>query len=237
MKQALPAKAFLLAGGLGTRLRPLTDSTPKCLVPVGGRPMLHWWFRLCERLDVRELLVNTHHLPDQVRAFVRARQTPMRVSLFHEERLLGTAGTLAANRRLVRGEKDFWIFYADTLIGDDVVPMVALHRARGADLTMGVFRSPDPKSGGVVSFESDGRITSFEEKPAAPKSDLAAAGVYLAGAKLLAALPPAGGDLSCDVFPSLMGNACAYRLDSVIDLGTPERYALAEKEFRRFNLS
>lgn len=231
-----PAKAFLLAGGLGTRLRPLTDATPKCLVPLGGRPMLHWWLLICERLGVREVLLNTHHLPDQVRAFVRSRPTPMKVTLFHEERLLGTAGTLAANRRFAEGERDFWIFYADTLIGADMSPMPALHRARGADLTLGVFRSPDPKSGGVVELAADGRVLSFEEKPARPKSDLVAAGAYLAGAKLLAALPPVEGDLSRDVFPHLLKNACGCLLDPVIDLGTPERYAQAEAAFPRFGL-
>jgi len=156
MSAAPPAKAFLLAGGLGTRLRPLTDATPKCLVPVGGRPMLHWWLLICERLGVKEVLLNTHHLAEQVRAFVRARATSMKVTLFHEERLLGTAGTLAANRGFVEGQRDFWIFYADTLVGAEMSPMVALHRTRGADLTLGVFRSPEPKSGGVVELADGG---------------------------------------------------------------------------------
>lgn len=236
MRGDLPSKAFLLAGGLGTRLRPLTDATPKCLVPVGGRPMLHWWMLICERLGVREVLLNTHHLPDQVRAFARLRATRMKVTLVHEERLLGTAGTLAANRRFVEGERDFWIFYADTLIGADMSPMAELHRARGADLTLGVFRSLEPKSGGVVELAADGGVLSFEEKPAKPKSDLVAAGAYLAGAKLLEALPTAEGDLSRDVFPALLQNACAYLLHPVIDLGTPERYAQAEREFPRFGL-
>lgn len=236
MSEAPPAKAFLLAAGLGTRLRPRTDTTPKCLVPVGGRPLLHWWLRICERLGVKEVLLNTHHLPDQVRAFVLSRAAPVRVTLFHEEALLGTAGTLAANRRFAAGERDFWIFYADTLIGADLRPMAALHRERGADLTMGVFRSPDPRSGGVVQLGPDGRVLSFEEKPARPKSDLVAAGACLAGPRLIAALPALAGDLSRDVYPVLMSNAYGYPLDPVIDLGTPERYAQAEKEFPRFGL-
>lgn len=231
-----PTKAFLLAAGLGTRLKPLTDSTPKCLVPVGGRPLLHWWLRICERLGVEQALINTHHLAAQVREFVRTRTTSVKVTLYHEEKLLGSAGTLAVNKHFVAGEKEFWIFYADTLVGADMSPMVALHRSKKADLTLGLFRSPDPQSGGIVELSPEGRILSFEEKPARPRTDLAAAGVYLAGPRLLAHLPKLAGDLSRDVYPKLMDNACGLVLDPVIDLGTPQRYALAQKEFPRFGL-
>jgi mannose-1-phosphate guanylyltransferase len=234
MSGAVPAKAFLLAAGVGSRLRPLTDSTPKCLVPVGGRPILHWWLAQCERLGVREVLINTHHHAAQVRAFVAARPTSLRVTLFHEETLLGSAGTLAANKPFVAGEKDFWIFYADTLIGADLGLLSRLHRARGADLTLGLFQSPDPSSGGVVELAADGRVLSFEEKPAHPKSDLIAAGAYVAGPALLAALPRGTGDLSRDVYPRLMDNACGAVLDPVVDLGTPESYARAQAQWPRF---
>lgn len=233
---AAPAKAFLLAAGLGTRLRPLTDKTPKCLVPVGGRPLLHWWLRICERLGVKEVLLNTHHLAPRVREFVRSRTSSAKVTLFHEEHLLGSAGTLAANKSFVAGEKAFWIFYADTLIGDDLSKLLSLHRSTKADLTLGLFNSPDPKSGGVVELGPDGRILSFEEKPAKPKSDLVAAGVYLAGPKLLSVLPPIAGDLSRDCYPKLMDNAAGAVLDPVIDLGTPAAYARAQKEFTHFGL-
>jgi mannose-1-phosphate guanylyltransferase len=229
-----PAKAFLLAAGLGTRLRPLTDKTPKCLVPVGGKPALHWWLETCRRLGVTDVLLNTHHLADQVRAFVKSYPHGPRITLFHEDALLGSAGTLSANKKFVVGERDFWIFYADTLIGADLAPLAARHRARGADLTLGLFRSPHPESGGVVELAPDGRILSFEEKPSRPKSDLVAAGVYVGGPALLAALPSGTGDLSRDVYPKLMNNACGLELDPVIDLGTPESYARARKEWSRF---
>lgn len=232
-----PAKAFLLAAGLGTRLRPLTDKTPKCLVPVGGKPVLHWWLVLCERLGVREVLLNTHHLADQVREFVRSRRNECVVKLSHEPELLGSAGTLSNNKDFVRDETDFWVFYADTLIGGDLAQLYRLHRSRRADLTLGLFKSPDPRSGGVVELAADGRVLSFEEKPAQPKSDLVAAGAYVGGPALLAALPPGPGDLSRDVYPKLMGNACGAVLDPVIDLGTPESYARAQKEWSRFGLA
>jgi mannose-1-phosphate guanylyltransferase len=236
MSGAGPTKAFLLAAGLGTRLKPLTDAVPKCLVPVGGRPLLHWWLRVCAGLGVREVLINTHHLAPQVVDFVRAEKTPLAVSLSHEETLLGSAGTVRANRAFVAGERDFWIFYADTLIGADLRPLADLHRARGADLTLGLFHSADPRSGGVVELGEGGRVLSFEEKPAAPKSDLVAAGAYVAGPALLKALDAPGSDLSRDAYPKLMGNARGFVLDPVIDLGTPESYARAQREWSRFGL-
>jgi len=232
-----PAKAFLLAAGLGTRLRPLTDGTPKCLVPVGGRPLLHWWLTICERLGVREVVLNTHHLAEQVNAFVTRRRDGPAVKIFHETELLGSAGTLAANKDFVRNEADFWIFYADTLIGGDLAALYRLHRAKRADVTLGLFQSPDPKSGGVVELAADGRVLSFEEKPARPKSALVAAGAYVGGPALLAALPSGAGDLSRDVYPKLMGNACGVVFDPVIDLGTPESYARAQREWGRFGLA
>ena len=231
-----PAKAFLLAAGLGTRLRPLTDRTPKCLVPIGGRPLLHWWLVVCERLGVREILLNTHHLAEQVRDFVKAEKSALSIQLSHEKSLLGSAGTLAANKDFVRGEQDFWIIYADTLIGADLMPLARLHRAEKADLTLGVFRSEDPKSGGVVELSPAGKILSFEEKPKRPKSDLVAAGVYVGGPALLKALPMGAGDLSHDVYPKLMSKAYGVVIDPVIDLGTTENYERASREWGRFGL-
>jgi mannose-1-phosphate guanylyltransferase len=237
MKEPGPAKAFLLAAGLGTRLRPLTDATPKCLVPIGGRPLLHWWLTACERLGVREVLINTHHLSEQVRAFVAARDGGPKVVLAYEKTLLGSAGALAANKDFAAGERDFWIFYADTLIGADLAPLAALHRASGADLTLALFRSSDPASGGVVELAPDGRVLSFEEKPARPRSDLVSAGAYVGGPALLEALPSGAGDLARDVFPRLMGNARGLVLEPVLDLGTPESYARAKEQWPRFGFA
>jgi mannose-1-phosphate guanylyltransferase len=99
------AKALLLAGGLGTRLRPITETVPKCLVPVAGRPMLDYWLDALERAGIGEVLLNTHHLRDQVRDWMdRANAVrPIRVVEAWEPELLGSAGTVSANPRLGRG--------------------------------------------------------------------------------------------------------------------------------------
>src|SRR5688572_2010248 len=93
-------KVLLLAGGLGTRLRPLTDSVPKCLVPVAGRPLLDYWFDAFADAGIRDVLINTHHLPDRVRAYLARRNDTgrFRVCESYEPVLLGSAGTVHANR-------------------------------------------------------------------------------------------------------------------------------------------
>ena len=87
-------KAFLLAAGVGSRLRPITDTIPKCMVPIDGQPLLDIWLDAFDRAGVDEVLVNLHHLPDVVRRHLAARTGPPAVRTFFEPELLGSAGTL-----------------------------------------------------------------------------------------------------------------------------------------------
>src|SRR4051812_7326728 len=96
-------RALLLAAGFGTRLRPITDTTPKALVPVHGRPLLGYWLDLLFEGGVERALINTHYLADQVRAFAAASPWRDRIDLTHEDELLGTGGTLVANRAYFAG--------------------------------------------------------------------------------------------------------------------------------------
>src|SRR5579863_4066102 len=91
-------RALLLAAGLGTRLRPVTDSVPKCLVPIQGRPLLDYWLELLLPAPIERVLVNTYYLADQVRAYHAASPWRARVDLVHEAVLFGTGGTVLANR-------------------------------------------------------------------------------------------------------------------------------------------
>src|SRR5580700_10118902 len=108
-------KAFLLAGGHGTRLRPLTDTTPKCLLPIRGTPILQIWFTLCRQFGIEEVVINLHSHGDVVRRFVEGQEDGLRISLFEESALLGSAGTILANRDWIRKENSFWVLYADVL--------------------------------------------------------------------------------------------------------------------------
>src|SRR4051795_7501422 len=98
-------KAYLLAAGNGTRLRPLTDSLPKCLLPVQGVPLLKIWLNICEAAGIDEVLINVHAHKDKIREFARREDGKVRLHIAEEKELLGSAGTLAENKTFVDGEK------------------------------------------------------------------------------------------------------------------------------------
>ncbi|MCE9613293.1 MAG: nucleotidyltransferase family protein [Lentisphaerae bacterium] len=228
-------KAVLLAAGVGARLQPLTDHIPKCLVPINGLPLLGHWFRLLARHGYTDLLVNTHHLGGQVRAFVEAWRAPgLRIALFHEPVLLGSAGTVAANRRFMAGAGDFLIVYADNLTDMDLSAFRRFHVGRRSPFTIGLFESPEPSQCGIAECNSEGRILSFEEKPAHPRGCLANAGIYLAGPSLFDLIPPKPyTDFGFDVLPRLVGRMFGYRISEYYrDLGTPERLAQAQRDWQ-----
>jgi mannose-1-phosphate guanylyltransferase len=226
-------KAFLLAAGVGSRLRPITDVTPKCMLDIGGRPLLDIWLDAFDRAGVDEVLVNLHHLPDVVRRYLAAHQGPPTVRAVYEPGLLGSAGTLAANRQWVAGEEFFLACNADNLTDFDLRSLVDAHLRHGAIATLTVFRSPNPSAGGVVELDAVGRVTGFVEKPSQPVSDLVNAGMYAFHTSMLDEItgePPK--DIGYDLLPRLVGRARAVLVEGYFrDIGTPEAYRLAREEW------
>lgn len=227
-------KAFVLAAGLGTRLRPLTDSTPKCLITVGGRSLLDIWLDALARIGVDEVLVNTHHLSEDVAAHVAVRSDlPPRVRLVHEHVLLGSAGTLRANEEFVRSEDMFLAINADNLTDVDLQHLVDAH-SRGATLaTIAVFESDRPSECGVVEVQ-DGVVVGFEEKPTAPRSNLANAGIYAFHPDVIELVSgPYPLDIGYHLLPRLVGAAKAWPLGHayLADIGTPAALERARREW------
>jgi len=223
-------KAFLLAAGNGTRLRPITDTTPKCLLPIRGKPLLEIWLELCRRTGIDEVLINVHAHPRAVRDYVAGDGHGLKIKLFEEPMLVGSAGTVAANRDWVAGESAFWILYADVLTNINLAAMWSYHSSRETPVTLSVYQVPDPSRCGVVVLDADGVVREFVEKPATPISNLAFTGVLLAGLQLLDYIPdrrPA--DIGFDVLPKLAGKMSAHRTtDYFQDIGTIENYQLAQ---------
>jgi mannose-1-phosphate guanylyltransferase len=224
-------KAFLLAAGNGTRLRPITDKIPKCLVPIQGTPMLGIWMNLCKELGITEVLINLHAHADLVRVFLQERgQVDVQVHVVEEKQLLGSAGTLRANRAWVEAEDLFWVFYADVLHCANLPAMLHLHRERGPAATLGVYEVPDPSRCGIVTANSQGVIDGFVEKPTYPTSNLAFSGLMIGTQEVLDVIPdriPA--DIGFDVLPKLTGKMLAFPIrDYLIDVGTLENYQKAQ---------
>jgi mannose-1-phosphate guanylyltransferase len=226
-------KAFLLAAGLGTRLRPITDTTPKCMLDIGGRPLLNIWLDAFERAGVDEVLINLHHLPDVVRRHVAAHAGVPVVRTVFEPELLGSAGTLLANREWVAGEQAFLACYADNLTDFDVRSLADAHLEHDALATLTVFHSERPSAGGVVELDRTGRVVGFAEKPAKPVSDLTNAGMYAFHPRVLDEIsgpPPC--DIGYDLLPRLVGRARAMVVDGYFrDIGTHDAYRRARKEW------
>jgi mannose-1-phosphate guanylyltransferase len=230
-------KAFLLAAGKGTRLRPFTDRHPKCLVPIHGTPLLKIWVDLLALHNVSEILINTHHHADQVEQFLAQIRphTPVRLHTVYEPHLRGSAGTLWDNRPFVENESDFIIAYADNLTNLNWSKMFDIHnhfRSMGGILTMGLIKAPDPRACGIVTLDATQKIISFVEKPQFPESDLANGGVYLAGYEIFDFFDEAadGGetvrDLGHHILPRLAGRMYGFPIapDYLKDIGTPQAY-------------
>jgi mannose-1-phosphate guanylyltransferase len=229
-------KAFVLAAGVGSRLRPLTDTVPKCLVPIDGQPMLDIWLDALAQAGVDEVLINLHHLPDEVRRHVAARtaqERPPAVRTVLEPELLGSAGTLAAHRDWVAGEDLFLVTYADNLTDFDLRTLVQAHRDHDAIATLTVFHSERPSAGGVVELDATGRVIGFVEKPPHPVSDLVNAGMYAFHPSVLAEIdgaPPQ--DIGFDLLPRLVGRARAVLVEGYFrDIGTTDAYRQARQEW------
>ena len=229
-------KALLLSAGLGSRLRPVSDRIPKCLVPVQGKPLLAYWFDLLFAGGIEQAIVNTHHLASAVEAFCRASPWCDRVVLVPEATLLGTAGTLVANRQLYDGEAVL-VAHSDNLSRFSVRDFIECHqkRARGAVLTMMTFDSDRPEACGIVETDSEGLVRGFHEKVPNPPGRRANAAVYIIEPEVVeyaVSLRKRVIDFSTEIIPAFLGRMTTFHnADYHRDIGTPESLRLAEIEY------
>jgi mannose-1-phosphate guanylyltransferase len=223
-------KAFLLAGGHGVRLRPITDTLPKCLVPIQGVPLLSIWLQLCKSIAIDEVLINVHARAEDVCDFLDRNSSEVAVRVVAEPQLLGSAGTLRANRKWVGSEDFFWVFYADVLNRADFAGMLRLHRQRRPAATLGLYEVPDPRRCGIVKMDEESVIREFVEKPEQPASNLAFSGLMIGTPELLDVIPETTPtDIGFDVLPKLTGRMLGFHIhDYLIDIGTMENYQHAQ---------
>lgn len=226
-------RAFLLAAGIGSRLRPITDVTPKCMLVINDRPLLAIWLEAFGQAGVDEVLVNLHYLPDVVRDHLAAHTGPPAVRTVFEPALLGSAGTLVANREWVAGEELFLVCNADNLTDFALESLIDEHRRYGPIATLAVFHSDRPWTGGVVETDATGRVIGFVEKPTQPVSDLINAGVYAFHPAVIDEIDPVPPtDIGYDLLPRLVGRARAVPVEGYFrDIGTPDAYRLAREEW------
>ncbi|WP_376967571.1 nucleotidyltransferase family protein (plasmid) [Azospirillum sp. A26] len=220
-------RALLLAAGFGTRLRPLTDTVPKCLVPIGDRSLLDLWLDLLFTSGIERVLVNTHHHAETVCRHLAASCWSNRIDWVHEPALLGTGGTVLANRNFF-SDRPFLVAHADNLTDFDVANLIARHAARpsGVEITMLAFHTDRPQHSGILELAPDDRVIGFHEKVADPPGTLANGAVYVfepAVVDAIAAMGKPTVDLSTEIIPSFLGRILAVRHHGYHrDIGTPE---------------
>jgi mannose-1-phosphate guanylyltransferase len=222
-------KALLLAAGHGSRLRPITLTEPKCLVAIGGKPLLeHWLDSLWRTRKFERVIINTHHLAEKVEAFVSQSAYSSWIELSHEPVLLGSAGTFLAHERAL-SKGDFLVAHADNLSLIDWSGFLAAFNGRPAEAlgTMMTFRTDTPKSCGIVEADPRGLLVAMHEKVDYPVGDIANAAVYMFSPAVFpfirSSVPQGAVDISTDIIPTMFGrlntffNALYHR-----DIGTEQ---------------
>jgi NDP-sugar pyrophosphorylase family protein len=229
-------KALVLAAGLGTRLRPLTDSVPKALLPVDGTPVIEHNLLLLREHGIREVTVNLHAHAQAIPDYLGdGRRWGLSVRYSHEETLMGTAGALKRCEQTFR-DAPFVVLYGDNLSDSDITSLRSLYDRSGAIAALGLHRPEDPSASGIVSLDADGRVLGFIEKPRPYHPSMgqwANAGLYILSPAVLAEIPPETAcDFGHDIFPRLLQSGCPLVAAPVchylLTIDTPERYANAQ---------
>lgn len=235
-------KAVVLAGGEGTRLRPLTLTTPKPLLPIANRPFLEHQLAWLAGHGVDEVVLSIGYRPD---AFIEHFGDPGRfggltLRYATEPEPLGTAGAIRFAAGPAGGWADgrlserFLVCNGDVLTDLDVTSLVAFHHERGAEATISLTRVDDPSAFGVVPTDKSGRVLGFVEKPApgtAP-TDWVNAGTYVLEPSVLDLIPDGRSvSIERETFPAIVGGSGRMYAQpspaSWLDIGTPAKYLQA----------
>ncbi|MDQ5985807.1 MAG: nucleotidyltransferase family protein [Syntrophus sp. SKADARSKE-3] len=222
-------RAILLAGGFGTRLQPITNTIPKCLLPINGIPLLEIWLNNLTCAGVGPFLINTHYLAEQVEQHFLTSPHRRNVKLVYEPELLGTAGTLFANIDFFQDEDGFLI-HADNYALCDWRLFIKAHleRPAGCLMTMLTFNTDNPSSCGIVELNEQGVLMRFHEKIANPPGNRANGAVYILSKDFIRDIRSYAGkinDISTQLIGKYLGKIYTYHTNEAhIDIGTPETY-------------
>jgi mannose-1-phosphate guanylyltransferase len=222
-------QALVLAGGEGTRLRPLTLTTPKPVLPLAGRPFLTFMLDWLRGHGVTEAILSCGFLSDGVETVLGDIYNGMRLRYVTEDEPLGTGGPVRLAHDAGLLEERLLVLNGDVLTDIDLTAELAAHERTGARVTLALVEVDDTASYGVVPTATDGAVEAFLEKTSGPvPTNRINAGAYVLARDVVEELIPAGGPVSFerDVFPKLVGNGLyGFAGDGYwIDIGTPERY-------------
>lgn len=222
--------AFILTGGLGTRLRPVTGDLPKVLAPVAGRPFLEYLLCYLRNQGVSDIVLCTGYGAEEIRNyFMDGSPYGITIRYSREEHTMGTGGAIKYAEPLIVGER-LLVLNGDSLVRFDLNRLLGMHLRKDARASMVLVRVPDKKRFGSVSVSADGQVTAFNEK-SGNGSGLINAGIYLLERDVLSFIPPNQKiSIEYDVFPNLIGRRLYGQVADgpFIDIGTPESYRDAQ---------
>jgi mannose-1-phosphate guanylyltransferase len=220
-------QALILAGGAGTRLRPLTYTVAKPVLPLVGRPHIAYVIDWLARHGVDDVIVSCGHLADGMRSALQELELGVQIRFAEEPDARGTAGAIRFADDMLA--EQFFVLNGDVLCDLDLTALIAQHTDTGARGTLALYPVADPTGYGLVHRRDDGEITEFLEKPEPDQidTDEINAGAYLLERSVLDEIPPDKEvSIEREVFPRLIGNGLyGIRLEGYwIDIGTPDRF-------------
>jgi NDP-sugar pyrophosphorylase family protein len=231
-------KAMILAGGMSTRLYPLTKQVPKPLVPIAGEPNTAHVMRYLRSFGIEEVAINVHYLADQiVNAFGDGSRYGLKLHYLHEDKLLGSAGAVKQMEDFLRGDT-FVVVGCDGLTDLSLDEVAAFHKKNSALATIALVEEEDVSHYGVVVPDAHGRIVEFQEKPpkGTERSKLVNTGIYIFEPEILKRIP-AGQfwDFGNNVFPDMLRDSAAFYALQMhgaywIDIGTTGEYVQATRD-------
>lgn len=223
-------KAVILAGGFGTRLRPLTNSIPKPLVPLVGKPLV---MHIIDKLPscVDQVLMAVNYRRDDLQDYFDTHDVGVEVTLVDESVPLGTGGALRNLSAYI--DDTFLMFNGDVVCSLELMPFFRYHQKKGGMASLSLWEVEDPRAYGVVDFQPDGRIAQFQEKPLPGEelSHLINAGIYVFEPEIIDHIKDGPVSLEREVFPYILTKGMyGYRFSGFwVDCGTRPSYLQAQK--------
>ena len=225
-------RVLILAAGFGTRLRPLTETTPKCLVTIGEKPMLKHWLEKIDNCEINpsEVFVNLHYKKELVENFIKQQKYKFPIIPIIEEELIGTGGTFF-NLIKHRDNKNLLVIHCDNYYEEDLDNFLKFSLEKincyNFDMSILAFRTDEPENCGTMLVKDDGEVLQFEEKVRNPKTNLANGAVYFFSSKYIKSLKKEFTglkDIARDLLANKHGKIAAFETQSYFcDIGTLAR--------------
>ena len=230
-------KAVIIAGGSGTRLRPLTYNTPKPMVPLFNKPFLQYQLELLKRHGITEVIINLHYLSAVIKEyFGDGSELGLKITYSLEDKPLGTAGAVKLAEEYFDDEP-LLVFNGDILTDLDLSALIAFHQEKKARATITMIRVTDPTAYGLIFTEDDGQVNRFLEKPSWDEAtvDTVNAGIYVLDPSVFRYVPRNEAySFERGLFPLLLQlneRVYGYTTDAYwLDIGSPVKYLQAHTD-------